>query len=94
MPFRFRLLLPDEESLSGNDARAQIFQVRQQESKGIEHSVYRKTVPDAFMYGQVAHTLLLWSRTGTQNPHDAHSYRASILNAAFSRSLAFPHRLE
>ena len=25
-----------EENLSGNDARAQIFQVRQQESKGIE----------------------------------------------------------
>ena len=25
-------------------ARAQIFQVRQQDSKGIEHSMYRKTV--------------------------------------------------
>ena len=39
----FRLLLPDVENLSGNDARAQIFKVRQQDSKGIEHSVYRKT---------------------------------------------------
>ena len=40
----FRVLLLDLENLSGNDARAQIFQVRQQDSKGIEHSVYRKTV--------------------------------------------------
>ena len=40
----FRLLLPDPENLSGIDARAQIFQVRQQNSKGIEHSMYRKTV--------------------------------------------------
>ena len=40
----FRLLLPDVENLSGIDARAQIFKVRQQDSKGIEHSVYRKTV--------------------------------------------------
>ena len=40
----FRLLLPDVENLSGNNARAQIFKVRQQDSKGIEHSVYRKTV--------------------------------------------------
>ena len=39
----FRLLLPDVENLSGNDARAQIFKVRQQDSKGIEHSMYRKT---------------------------------------------------
>ena len=40
----FRLLLPDVENLSGNDARAQIFKVRQQDSKGIEHSVYRSQV--------------------------------------------------
>ena len=45
----FRLLLQDLENLSGIDARAQIFKVRQQDSKGIEHSVYRKTVLTFFL---------------------------------------------
>ena len=39
----FRLLLPDVENLSGIDARAQIFQVRQQESKAGEQGMYRKS---------------------------------------------------
>ena len=40
----FRLLMSDLENLRHACARAQIFQVRQQDSKGIEHSMYRKTV--------------------------------------------------
>ena len=39
----FRVLLPDLENLSASIISAQIFQVRQQDSKGIEHSVYRKS---------------------------------------------------
>ena len=39
-----RLLPADLENLRHACARAQIFQVRQQDSKGIEHSMYRKTV--------------------------------------------------
>ena len=36
--------MSDLENLRHACARAQIFQVRQQDSKGIEHSMYRKTV--------------------------------------------------
>ena len=42
--FVFRLLMSDLENLRHACARAQIFQVRQQDSKGIDHSMYRKTV--------------------------------------------------
>ena len=40
---RFRLLLPDLENLSASINAAQIFHVWQQESKGIEQGVYRKS---------------------------------------------------
>ena len=40
---RVPLLLPDEENLSGNDARAQIFRVRGAASDAREQRVFRKT---------------------------------------------------
>ena len=39
----FRVLLPHLENLSASINAAQIFQVRQQESKGIEQGAYRKS---------------------------------------------------
>ena len=74
----FRLLMSDLENLRHACARAQIFQVRQQDSKGIEHSMYRKTVLTHFEEkrhssapGHLRLDLLWDSGDGS----DYHSYR-------------------